>query len=172
MWKDKLQLDGFHFISHYIRCGCLRQDQCNIACLQSCIKQKCTDNWPSPRCEVATNCALWSPGESASLPVATAISIMFLDTLCSKKWYDMPHIEYVIHSLQWSTSSRIGRHSAGYNVLLPFWLLESCLLSTYHTIACSRTLYVQIYANELGQQRFYRLKSKQNYCAPTKLRQN
>ena len=32
-----------HFISNSIRCGCLRQDQCNIACLRSCI-QKCTGN--------------------------------------------------------------------------------------------------------------------------------
>ena len=45
----------------------------------------------------------------ASLPVSAAISIMFLDTLCSKKWYDMPHIECGIHSLQfhhsyWSNS--------------------------------------------------------------------
>ena len=39
-------------------------------------------------------------------------AIMFLDTLYSKKWYDMPHI----HSRQWSTISRIGRHSAGYNI--------------------------------------------------------
>ena len=51
----------------------------------------------------------------ASLPVAAAISIMFLDTLCSKKWYDMPHIGCGIHSLEWATISRIGRHSAGYN---------------------------------------------------------
>ena len=36
-----------------------------------------------------------------------AISIMFLDTLCSKKWYDMPHM-CGIHS-------RIDRHSAVYN---------------------------------------------------------
>ena len=41
--------------------------------------------------------------------------IMFLDTLCSKKSYDMPHIRCSIHALQWSTISRIGRHSAGYN---------------------------------------------------------
>ena len=51
----------------------------------------------------------------ASLPVSAAISIMFLDTLCSKKWYDMPHTGCGIHSLQSSTVSRIGRHSAGYN---------------------------------------------------------
>ena len=43
-------------------------------------------------------------------------SIMFLDTLYSKKWYDMPHIGCGIHSLQSSTISRIGRHSAGYNI--------------------------------------------------------
>ena len=41
---------------------------------------------------------------------AAAISILFLDTLCSKKWYDMPHIGCGIHSIH-----RIGRHSAGYN---------------------------------------------------------
>ena len=52
----------------------------------------------------------------ASLPVAVAISIMFLDTLYSKKWYDMPRIGCGIHSLQRSTISSIGRHSAGYNV--------------------------------------------------------
>ena len=33
-------------------CGCLRQDQCNIACLRSCSKQKCTGNWPPPPCIV------------------------------------------------------------------------------------------------------------------------
>ena len=43
-------------------------------------------------------------------------SIMFLDTLYSKKWYDMPHIGCGIHSLQRSTISRIGRHLAGYNI--------------------------------------------------------
>ena len=41
--------------------------------------------------------------------------IMFLDTLCSKKWYDMLHTGCGIHSLQRSTISRIGGHSAGYN---------------------------------------------------------
>ena len=46
---------------------------------------------------------------------AGAAAIMFLDTLCSKKWYDMPHIGCGINSLQWSTIPRIGRHSAGYN---------------------------------------------------------
>ena len=43
-------------------------------------------------------------------------TIMFLDTLYSKKWYDMPHIGCGIHSLQRSTISRIGRHPAGYNI--------------------------------------------------------
>ena len=47
-------------------------------------------------------------------------SIMFLDTLYSKKWYDMPHIGRGIHSLQRSTISRIGRHSAGYNIRMRF----------------------------------------------------
>ena len=62
------------------------------------ISRACAGNWPSPLCEAATNCAVWSPPcESAD---AAAISIMFLDTLCSKKWYDMPHIGCGIHSLQ------------------------------------------------------------------------
>ena len=43
-------------------------------------------------------------------------SIMFIDTLYSKKWYDMPHIGCGIHSPQRSTISRIGRHPAGYNI--------------------------------------------------------
>ena len=56
-------------------------------------KQKCTRNWPPPPCEAVTNCAVWSPPyESAG---AAAISIMILDTLCSKKWYDMPHVGVV-----------------------------------------------------------------------------
>ena len=42
-------------------------------------------------------------------------STMFLDTLCSKKWYDMLHIGRGIYSLQRSTISRICRHSAVYN---------------------------------------------------------
>ena len=53
----------------------------------------------------------------ATLPVASLFSILFLDTLCSKKWYDMPHIGCGIHSLQWSTIPRIGRHSAGYSYI-------------------------------------------------------
>ena len=32
----------------------------------------------------------------ASLPVPPLFSIMFLDTLCSKKWYDVPHVECVV----------------------------------------------------------------------------
>ena len=43
----------------------------------------------------------------ASLPVPPLFSIMFLDTLCSKKWYDVPHIGCGIHSLQWSTIQRL-----------------------------------------------------------------
>ena len=46
------------------------------------------------------------PCESAG--AAAIISILFLETLCSKKWCG-------IHSLQWSTIPRIGRHSAGYS---------------------------------------------------------
>ena len=43
-------------------------------------------------------------------------TIMFLDTLYSKKWYDMPHIGCGIHLLQRSTISHFGRHSAGHNI--------------------------------------------------------
>ena len=43
------------------------------------------------------------------------LAILLLNTLCSKKWYDMPHIGCGIHSRQWSTIPRIGRHSAVYN---------------------------------------------------------
>ena len=93
-----------HFILNSIRCVFLRQDQCNVVCLESCIVQKCTGERIAPfdLCGV-------------SLPVSAGISIMFLDTLCSKKWYDIPHIGCGIHSLQRSTICRIGRHSAGYN---------------------------------------------------------
>ena len=97
-----------HFISNYIRCGCLRKDQCNIACLRSCILA------------VAT---LRGGNELRLLIYAVRVcrlpslfSIMFLDTLYSKKWYDMPHIGCGIHSLQRSTISRIGSHSTGYNI--------------------------------------------------------
>ena len=103
-----------HFISNSIRCGCLRQDQCNIACLRSCI-QKCTGNID---CRHSVRRQRIAPFDQccASLPAASLFSIMFLDTLYSKKWYDMPHIGCGIHSLQRSTISRIGRHSAGYNI--------------------------------------------------------
>ena len=92
-------------ISNTIRCGCLRQDQCNIACLRSCSKQKCTGNWPLLPCEAQR--IVPYDLRRASLPVAAAIAIMFLGTLCSKKWYDMPHIGRGIHSLQRSTISLI-----------------------------------------------------------------
>ena len=83
-----------HFISNCIRCGCLRQYQCNVACLESCIKQKCTGNWPSPLCARRQRIAPFDL-RRASLPVSAAISIMFLDSLCSKRWYDVPHIGVV-----------------------------------------------------------------------------
>ena len=76
------------FISNSVRCGCLRQDQCNIACLRSCSKQKCTGNWPLPPCKLQGDNEL-----------RLVISACFLK-LCSKKLYDMPHIGCVIHALQ------------------------------------------------------------------------
>ena len=107
-----------HFISNSIRCGCLRTDQCNIACSKAAVHRNALaidrrppplspPPPPPPPCEAATNlpCDL----RRASLLVPP------LDTLCSKKWYDMPHIGCGIHSLQWSTIPRIGRHSAGYS---------------------------------------------------------
>ena len=100
-----------HFISNYIRCGCLRTDQCNIACSKAAINRNALaiDRRPPPaRRRRTVPCDL----RRASLPVPP---LLFLDTLCSKKWYDMPHIGCVIHSLQWSTIPRIGRHSAGYS---------------------------------------------------------
>ena len=69
------------------------------------------DRRPSARRRRTVPCDLGR----ASLPVPPLFSIMFLDTLYSKKWYDMPHIGCDIHSLQRSTISCIGRHSAGYN---------------------------------------------------------
>ena len=43
------------------------------------------------------------------------LAILLLETLCSKTWYDMPHIGCGIQSRQCSTIPRIGRHSAVYN---------------------------------------------------------
>ena len=77
-----------HFISNSIRCSFLRQDQCNVACLESCMR------W---QLAVIT---LRGGNELRLLIYAMRVcrfpplfSIMFLDTLCSKKWYNMPHIE-------------------------------------------------------------------------------
>ena len=84
-----------HFISNSIRCGCLRQDQCNIACLRSGNELR----------------LLIYAVRVCRLP--SLLAIMLLGTLYSKKWYDMPHIGCGIHSLQ---RSRIGRHSASYNI--------------------------------------------------------
>ena len=81
-----------HFISNSIRCGCLRQDQCNIACLALAILADAT---------------LRGGNELHLLIYAVRVcrlpslfSIMLYDTLYSKKWYDMPHIGCGIHWLQ------------------------------------------------------------------------
>ena len=60
-----------HFISNSIRCGCLRTDQCNIACLRSCI-QKCTDNIGRRHSARRHRIAPFDV-RRASLPVAVAI---------------------------------------------------------------------------------------------------
>ena len=70
--------------------------------------------WPSPLRGGNDLLLLISAVRVCRLP--SLFSIMFLDTLYSKKWYDMPHIWCGIHSLQRSTICRIDRHSAGYNI--------------------------------------------------------
>ena len=70
--------------------------------------------WPSPLRGGNELLLLISAVRVCRLP--SLFSIMFLDTLYSKKWYDMPHIGCGIHSLQRSTICRIDRHSAGYNI--------------------------------------------------------
>ena len=67
--------------------------------LRAC-KQKCTGNWPSSLRGGDELCRVISAVQ------VCRFAIMFLDTLCSKKWYS---------TIQWSTIPRIGRHSAGYN---------------------------------------------------------
>ena len=59
-------------ISNSIRCGCLRTDQCNIACLRSCI-QKCTGNIGRRHSARRHQIAPFDL-RRASLPVAVAIS--------------------------------------------------------------------------------------------------
>ena len=102
-----------HFISNSIHCGCLRTDQCNVACSKAAVNRNALaiDRRPPARRRRTVPCDL----RRVSLPVPPLFSILFLDTLCSKKWYDMPHIGCGIHSLQWSTIPRIGRHSTGYS---------------------------------------------------------
>ena len=102
-----------HFISNSIRCGCLRTDQCNIACRKAAVNRNALaiDRRPPARRRRTVPCDL----RRASLSVPPLFAITFLDTLYSKKWYDMPHIGCGIHPLQWSTIPRIGRHSAVYN---------------------------------------------------------
>ena len=76
-----------HFISNSIRCGCLRTDQ-----MQYRMHWQLTAAPPARR-RRSVPCDL----RRASLPVP-------------------PLLGCGIHSLQWSTIPRIGRHSAGYNV--------------------------------------------------------
>ena len=77
----------------------------------------------SRACEAAYRNALLGGNELRRLIYAMRVcrlpslfSIMFIDTLYSKKWYDMPHVGYGIHSLQRSTISRIGKYPAGHNI--------------------------------------------------------
>ena len=70
-------------------------------CLRSCI-QKCTGNIGRRHSARRHRIAPFDL-RRASLPVAVAIS------------YTVQHIGCGIHSRQWSTIPRIGRHSAVYN---------------------------------------------------------
>ena len=102
-----------HFVSNSIRCGCLRRP------MQYRVPAKLHAEmhwqyWPLPLRGGDELRLLIYAVRVCRLP--SLFSIMFLDTLYSKKWYDMPHIGCGIHSLQRSTIFRIGRHSAGYNI--------------------------------------------------------
>ena len=85
-------------ISNSIRCDCLRTDQCNIACPKAAVNRNALeiDRRPPARRRRTVPCDL----RRASLPVPL---YCFLMVWCG------------IHSLQWSTIPRIGRHSAGYS---------------------------------------------------------
>ena len=103
-----------HFISNSIRCGCLRTDQCNIACSKAAINRNAL--------AILAVATLLGGIELLLLIYAVRVcrlpsllALLLLDTLCSKKWYDMPHTGCGIHSRQRSTIPRIGRHSAVYN---------------------------------------------------------
>ena len=111
-----------HFISNYIRCGCYAKT--------NAISRACEAAYITALAILAV--ATLRVGDELRLLIyavrvcrlPSLFSIMFLDTLYSKKWYDMPHIGRGIHSLQRSTISRIGRHSAGYNIRMRFVLLS------------------------------------------------
>ena len=67
-------------ISNSIRCGCLRTDQCNIACPKAAVNRNELAIDRRPPCEAATNCAVWSlPCESAG-----AATVCFL-ILCDQR---------------------------------------------------------------------------------------
>ena len=112
--KDFCMFYKKHFISNSIRCGCLRTDQCNIACSKAAINRNALAiDRRSPLRGGDELCRVISAVRVCRLP--SLLAILLLDTLCSKKWYDMPHIGCGIHLRQWSTIPRIGRHSAVYN---------------------------------------------------------
>ena len=93
-------------ISNSIRCGCLRTDQCNIACPKAAVNRNALAIDRRPPARRDELCRVISAVRVCRC--RRKFSILFLDTLCSKKWCG-------IHSLQWSTIPRIGRHSAGYS---------------------------------------------------------
>ena len=111
-------------ISNSIRCGCLRTDQCNIACPKAEVNRNALaidrrsplpPTPPSPPPPPPPPPPLRGGDELCRVISAVRVcrcrrkfTILCLDTLCSKKWCG-------IHLLQWSTIPRIGRHSAGYS---------------------------------------------------------
>ena len=85
-----------HFNSNSICCGCLRKDQCNIACLRSCI-QKCTGNIGHRHSARRQRIAPFDL-RRASLPVAIAICYNVSWYTAHRVWYsfaaefhDFPH---------------------------------------------------------------------------------
>ena len=88
-----------HFISNSIHCGCLRQDQCNIACLRSCI-QKCTGNIGGRHSARRQRIAPFDL-RGASLPVPPLFSILFLDTVFKEV------VRYAAHRVWYSFASEV-----------------------------------------------------------------
>ena len=86
-----------HFISNSIRCGCLRTDQCNIACSKAAVNRNALaiDRRPPARRRRTVPCDL----RRASLPVPPLFSILFLDTVFKEV------VRYAAHRVWYSFAS-------------------------------------------------------------------